>query len=170
MIGRVYRINVNENDFYIGSTIKRLCERQAHHNNRLKDNFYKYKLYEKCRENNITNIICILLEQKEVEDIDEIRELEQEYIDKLQPTLNHKGSYLSQDNKEYHKEYSKEWRKNNKEHIKDYYINNKDKISESRAEKIKCPICNSIVSRRNISTHKKSKKCRKVNECFIQED
>ena len=33
MIGRIYKIEVNENDFYIGSTIKSLKERETLHNN-----------------------------------------------------------------------------------------------------------------------------------------
>jgi len=37
MIGRVYKIEVNENDFYIGSTIKKLNDRQSQHNIRLKE-------------------------------------------------------------------------------------------------------------------------------------
>ena len=103
MIGRVYRINVNKDDFYIGSTIKKLNDRQAQHNDILKQNIRTNKLYEKCRENNITKIICILLEVREVEDIDEIRLLEQEYITKLQPTLNSHFAYTGLTREEYQK-------------------------------------------------------------------
>ena len=175
MIGRIYKIEVNENDFYIGSTIKSLKERETLHNNRLNKNIRTNKLYEKCRENNITKIICILLEEKEVENKEEIRMLEQEYIKELQPTLNDRFAYITEEEKKnIRKENCKEWRENKKEHIKEYYENNKekirkknkkyrennkDKISERQTEKIKCPICNKIVSRCNIAKHKKSKNC-----------
>ena len=174
MIGRVYKIEVNKDDFYIGSTISTLKERERLHNIRLRENVRNNKLYEKCRDNNITKIICILLEEREVENIDEIRQLEQEYIEKLNPTLNSQSAYTGLTNKEYHKEYNKEYNKNNKEYIKkynkEYKKNNKDKISERQTEKIKCPICNKIVSRCNILIHKKTMKCRKSVECFIQDD
>ena len=163
MIGRVYKVEVNKDDFYIGSTILRLCERQALHNDTLRKNVRKNKLYEKCREHNITEIICIKLEEKEIEDIDEIRLLEQEYITKLQPTLNLFSAYTGLTRKEYDKKYIKQYRETNKETVKkkqtEYYIKNKDKISERQKEKINCPICNKIVSRCNIAIHKKTKKC-----------
>jgi predicted GIY-YIG superfamily endonuclease len=166
MIGRVYKIEINENDIYIGSTIQTLRRREIHHNSHLRKNVYKCKLYEKCREHNITNIICILLEQKEVEDIDEIRLLEQEYITKLQPSLNSWSAYTGLTREEYGKEYNKKNKEDIKEKRKEYYNKNIDKIAEkskqyreNHREKITCPICNSIVCRKNISTHKKTKKC-----------
>ena len=181
MIGRIYKVEVNENDFYIGSTILTLKEREIKHNNALKRNV-KYKLYEECRINNITKISCLLIEEKEVENKEEIRQLEQEYITKLQPSLNCNIAYTDLTREEYNKEYHKEWRQNHKEYHKEYYYENKDKvynkkyyyenkdkISERKTEKIKCPICNSVVSRCNIAIHKKSIKCRSYIECFIQD-
>jgi len=227
MIGRVYRINVNKDDFYIGSTIKKLFDRQAKHNYRLNQNKDKYKLYEECRKNNITKITCELIEEKEIENKEEIRLLEEEYIEKLNPTLNSRLAYtglIGLTKKEYDKEYydknkeqekykerkkeytennkerikqkqkeyrennkekykerrennkerinqkQKEWRENNKEKCKQYRENNKDKISERQTEKIKCPICNKIVSRTNIAKHQKTMNCRKSVECFIQDE
>jgi len=144
MIGIVYKVEVNKDDFYIGSTIKKLKERQSLHNNTLKQNVITNKLYEKCRENNITNIICILLEQKEVENKEEIRQLEQEYIKELQPTLNSQSAYTGligltkevyqkeyrEHNKEHNNKYSEEWRDNNKEYMKEWYDNNKKYMKE----------------------------------------
>jgi hypothetical protein len=176
MIGRVYKIEINENDIYIGSTIQTLRRREIHHNSHLRKNVYKCKLYEKCREHNITNIICILLEQKEVEDIDEIRLLEQEYITKLQPSLNSWSAYTGLTQEEYSKDYyennkeelnkyNKEYYYNNKEKVKtkrkEYYYKNKDKMLERQNEKINCPICNSVVRKGGIAEHKKSMKCKR---------
>jgi len=188
MIGRVYRINVNENDFYIGSTTTALKKRERSHNKSLKRNIIKNKLYEKCREHNITKIGCLLLEDREVEYIDEIRQLEQEYITNLQPTLNSYAAYTGFP-KEDRKQYFKEYRDNNIETIREYYINNREKISKQKKEyreknletiteykkeyyktnkaelnqeknkKINCPICNSIVRKGDIARHKKTIKC-----------
>ena len=49
----------------------------------------------------------------------------------------------------------KQWRDNNKEYQKEYRDNNKEKINQ----KINCPICNSLILKRNISRHQRSKKC-----------
>jgi len=157
MIGTVYKIEVGE-DIYVGSTINELKERQRQHNIKLNKNKYKNKLYEKCRKYNIENIICILLEEKEIENDLEIRELEQQYMDKLQPSLNHMSSYtgLTLLTKA---DYDKEYRNNNIERIreraKQYRENNKDKINE----KTTCPICNSNIIKRCLSIHQKTKKC-----------
>jgi len=152
MIGTVYKIEIGEK-IYIGSTIQKLSDRQRKHNFNLKQEEYKNKLYKKCRENNITKIICILLEEKEIEDIDEIRLLEQEYITKLQPSLNHcsaytgiKGITIEHYNKQYRennidkiREQKKEYRKNNVEKIKEKkkqdYIKNREHCREKSKEK-----------------------------------
>ena len=179
MIGRVYKINVNKDNFYIGSTIKSLKERQRNHNVKLIKNIDKCKLYETCRKHNITKIICILLQEQEVEDDLEIRQLEQEYITELQPTLNSLSAYTTKEQyREKNKQRKQQYRKNDpqkfrekeKEYSKKYRENNKDKISERQTEKIKCPICNKIVSRCNIAIHKKTMNCRKSVECFIQDE
>jgi len=65
------------------------------------------------------------------------------------------------DNKEHIADYSKQYRIDNKELFterdKNNYINNRDKILETRKIKIHCD-CGSIIRRGDISTHKKSKK------------
>jgi len=199
MIGRVYRINVNENDFYIGSTTITLEKRETKHNVDLRRNV-KFKLYEECRKNNITKISCTLIEEIEIKEIIEIRMLEQEYITKLQPTLNSQSAYRSEEDKkeyyeknkdkilerqkeyrenneewrQYHKQYHKQYYYENKEYhkeyYKEYYYENKDKLLERQGEKIKCPICNKIVRRDSLIRHKKTMKCRSSVECFIQDE
>jgi len=134
MIGTVYKIEIGEN-IYIGSTTQKLCNRQGLHNFHYRDNTKINKLYKKCRDNNITKIICILLEQKEVEDIDEIRQLEQQYIDELNPSLNSWSAYITEeDKKEKHKEKNKKYYQENKDKLidkqKEYNKNNKGKIKE----------------------------------------
>jgi len=166
MIGTVYKIEIGEN-IYIGSTIKKLSYRQSRHNCRLNKNVKTNKLYEECKKHNIEKIICILLEEIEIEDIDEIRKLEQEYITKLQPSLNHKSAYTGLTQQQYRKEYYKEWRDNNKEKVKEckkgYYENNKKKLLEKLGEKIMCPICNTILNISSLLRHQKTKKCLSYN-------
>ena len=124
MIGTVYKIEVDKDNIYIGSTTQRLCNRQGLHNFHYRDNTKINKLYEECRKHNITKIICILLEEREIENELEIRQLEQEYIDKLEPSLNSWSAYTSE-------EYKK---KKNKEKLKEYYQDNKDKLIEKQKE------------------------------------
>ena len=175
MIGIVYKIEIN-NEIYIGSTIDKLNKRQRNHNITLKENIKKYKLYDECRKYNITKIICITLEKKEIENEEEIRLLEQEYIDKLQPTLNCNSAYTGLTQTEYNKNYKKnniekirelkkKWRDNNKEYYIEYNKKHKESINVDRTKKIKCDVCDKFVSKRNISTHKKTKKCLQA-KCF----
>ncbi len=186
MIGRVYKVEVNENDIYIGSTIQSLKERERLHNISLEQNIKKYKLYEKCRENNITKISCVLIEEKEIKDIKDIRLLEQEYIDELNPSLNHNFAYITEEyKKDYKKDYHKEWSKNNREKLKEnkkeYRENNREKIKEygekwrennkeydkewynknkdKLLEKVKCDICNLIVCKKALKRHQKGRNC-----------
>jgi len=181
MIGTVYKIEIGEG-IYVGSTIQKLCKRQNTHNDRLKQEEYKNKLYEECRINNIENIVCIPLEVKEIENELEIRQLEQEYITKLQPSLNSNLAYTgltreeyikeykkqyNEDNKETlkekNKEYNKEYYKNNRDKRKEYYENNKKKLLEKLGEKIMCPICNTILNISSLLSHQKTKKCLSYN-------
>tara|TARA_R110000868_G_scaffold411240_1_gene702498 strand:- start:19 stop:603 length:585 start_codon:yes stop_codon:yes gene_type:complete len=65
--------------------------------------------------------------------------------------------------------YDKQYRKDNAvkiaERMKQYKKENAVKISEQMKQKIECEKCGSFISRRNISTHKKtSKKCLKAFE------
>jgi len=151
MIGTVYKIEIGEK-IYIGSTIQKLSRRQILHNSRLNQEKYNNKLYEECRVNNIDKIICIPLETKEIEDIKDIRILEQEYIKKLQPLLNECSAYtgitgitIEQYNKQYReknkdkiREQKKEYRKNNvvkiKEKKKQDYIKNREHYREKGKE------------------------------------
>ncbi len=173
MIGTVYKIEVGE-DIYIGSTISKLYIRQREHNNCLKRYVRKSKLYEECRKNNIIKIISIPLQQIEIENIEEIRLLEQEYMDKLQPSLNHNSSYTGltpqeykkqknkewrDNNTEYKRQINKEWRDNNREKLKEYYKTNKAELNKKHTEKITCPICNSNVGKGDIKRHQRTKKC-----------
>jgi predicted GIY-YIG superfamily endonuclease len=134
-MGFIYKIEI-DNQIYIGSTLN-LRRRQTTHNNDLNIKKTTGRLYEKCRECNITDINLILLE--EVEDND-TKIKEQEYIDKLKPTLNMIRAIPK--TKEQQKLYKKKWRSDNK---------HKNNV------KINCDICGEEMNKSSLYRHKKRK-------------
>lgn len=84
------------------------------------------------------------------------------YVENKEKLLEQKKEYRK-NNKEKIAEKRKEYYEDNKDIIlektKENYENNKEKILEKTKEKIECDKCKSIVSRNNLSTHKKTKKC-----------
>lgn len=90
-----YKINIykiwwdSKDDFYIGSTKQRLSVRMAGHREIGKKNINKQKLYSKMNEKGYGfNFNYVLLDSRQVSNVDEKLKLEQEYIDKLRPNLN----------------------------------------------------------------------------------
>ena len=103
-MGFIYKIEV-AGELYIGSTKnKYLSNRQALHNHVLNNSNHKKSnvyLYRFCREHNVSKIICELIETVEN---DELLLLEQEYIKMLEPTLNIRRAYQTEEEKiEYYK-------------------------------------------------------------------
>jgi len=131
MIGTVYKIEIGEK-IYIGSTIQKLYKRQTKHNEdyRKRNN----KLYQECRKHNVEKIICIPLEVKEIENDLEIRLLEQEYIDELNPLLNQKSTPSGLPRLEQRKQYREKNKEKIREMKKKYYKNNKEKESIKRKQ------------------------------------
>ena len=68
-----------------------------------------------------------------------------------------------EEHKQYHKKYSKLYYQENKaernQYAKLYYQEHKENINESIKQPVKCPICNSIVTRQHLKRHQRSKKC-----------
>lgn len=90
-----YKINIykiwwdDKDDFYVGSTKQRLSVRMAGHRSMGKKNNNKQKLYNKMNEKGYGfNFNYVLIDSKQVTNVDEKIKLEQEYIDKLKPNLN----------------------------------------------------------------------------------
>jgi hypothetical protein len=156
----IYKIiskDENVKEFYIGSTFN-IDNRIRYHKNKSKTG--NTKLYNFIKE--FDNFKFIILECFECETKKEKEQKEQEYISKLNPNLNTKKAFSTkEENYKKSNEYHKEWVVKNKSKLQDYMkkynLDNKDNISEKRSEKINCE-CGSIVSKRNISTHLKSKK------------
>jgi hypothetical protein len=127
-MGFIYKIEV-DNELYIGSTKKKyLSQRQQLHNqglNNPNNKNYNIPLYRFCREHNISKIICELLETV---DDSELVLLEQEYITMLEPSLNSKRAFQTEE-----------------EYLEQKNLHNK--------KKSKCPICGLEMYKRNIKQH-----------------
>jgi hypothetical protein len=161
----IYKIYLNE-DVYVGSTNdynRRMMEHKRKYNNP-NSKQYNSNIYQFIRENggwdNFNKKIIFETDKTGKE----LLELERYYIETLKsnlnseiPTRNKKEWY--ENNKEKLNEKSKKYREKNKEKIKErkkeWYENNKDRLSE----KIKCEICNSIVIRKQLLRHQRTKKC-----------
>jgi hypothetical protein len=123
--------------------------RQLQHNSNHKTERYDLKLYKIARENAIEKLECILVEQIEFEELDELRMKEEYYRVELNSNLNERCCYITEDLKEYKKKYyeehKEEIKENQKKYIeehkeeinkykKEYYEENKEKIKEYRKE------------------------------------
>ena len=159
--GLIYKIELNENDIYIGSTTKKLCRRQGQHNYDLKKKPHR-KLYKSCIENNITNIKCVWVADVIFNSNAELRMVEETYRKELNGNLNTKKCYSTEEDK---KEYDKEYKKENKDKIKKYRENSEKK----RKEKIKCNLCGCTMNKPSLKKHQKTNKCKLRYECIFSD-
>ena len=79
---------------------------------------------------------------------EQIRVKHSEYYAANKEQILVKQSEYNAAHKEEYNAYKREW-----------HAKNKDRIMSRKAEKVTCPHCSSIVSRGNITTHQRSKKC-----------
>jgi len=164
----IYKLVSNDTDIknvYIGSTTNfRLRKSQHKYScNNENDNNHNTPIYKFIRDNGgIENWSMILVDYVPCNTKLELLKIERIYVEKIDNELLLNKQLPSRTDKEY-KEDNKE-KKNEKQ--KEYYQNNKEKINE----KVKCDICGFIGLKNKLKRHKKTMKCRKVNECFIQED
>tara|TARA_R110002153_G_scaffold234158_1_gene387596 strand:+ start:57 stop:713 length:657 start_codon:yes stop_codon:yes gene_type:complete len=132
MTGMIYKIEINENDIYVGSTTLKLCFRQSKHNYD-KTRYPERKLYKSCIENNINYIKCIWVADCEYNSIEELRMIEESYRKLLNGNLNTRKCYSSEeDKKKYLKNYYDENKSKMDEYQKVYDKKNKEKISERK--------------------------------------
>ncbi len=107
---RVYKIWYEDcpEEFYIGSTKKQyLSERMGWHRKDCRKARNMSKLYTLMREKGINNFKHVQIAWANVSCIDEQRQIEQTYIDKLKPSLNMKKSYISNEDKKNYRERTK---------------------------------------------------------------
>ena len=161
----IYKLCCNDpsiKDVYVGSTTNFTRRKHDHKNNcnNEKDKSYNRYVYRFIRDNGgFENWSMILVEEVCCENKKQLHTIEREWFENLHATLN--KQVPNRTNKEYQKEYQKEYYQNNKDKTKEknkqYRENNKDKIKE----KITC-ICGTKFRKADLSTHKKTKKHRKL--------
>ena len=181
--GKIYKIyNVVNDDFYVGSTTRKLSERMADHRACIHSKKSQHLLiYKAFREHGVESFYIELIEKCPCHDIEELRKKEGEYIRQLKPSLNkfiagrtkqeyyeNNKEYINEhmheyyeNNKEYIIEQHKQYNENNKEHIKaqkkQYWEVNKDYFKAITGEKVECE-CGCIVTRHSIPRHKRTTK------------
>ena len=195
---------------YIGSTFDKKKRRDGHKYkcNTETDRSHNNLVYKLIRENGgFDNWEMIIIEKKRCESSEELRKLEQMWIDTVGPILNQAKAWVSEEEALKTKHAGqKRCYENRREHYKgkasDYYKNNKEKVlkrmkkrnendeefkkkrkiyikewwekkkknpeymaarkkkKEKYKEKVECDVCGRIVSRGNLSTHKKKSICK----------
>ena len=154
----IYKIcckDTSINDIYIGSTCN-FARRKAQHKSRCNTERSNFNVYQFIREHGgWDNWDMIMIHEASVENKLQKGKLEREFIEQMKPTLNILIPTRTK----------KEWCEDNKENIakylKGYNEDNKEIISIKNTEKVTCE-CGAIVSRINLSTHKKTAKHTKL--------
>jgi len=147
--GKIYKLYLDENNCYIGSTIRDIKKRISEHKYDIRNNrvakvrcdFFKDKLNE---------MKCTILEELETEDIKDVLNRERYWIENLKPNINRSIPIREKG------EYWKLW-----------FAKNKDKVRAFRSEKITCKRCGMQISRSNFSRHLKSERCKNKDEIKI---
>lgn len=181
----IYKIvckDTNIKNVYIGSTTNFKNRKSRHKSNCYNENNKQYNinLYKFIRENGgFENWSMILIDNTPCNSKLELLKFEREHIEKIDNELLLNQIIPSRTKEEYrklerNKAHRKEYdRKRNKEK-RDYILQQKHKYYKTNEEyfkeKVKCDICNSVVSRYYLTNHKKTIKCLKNVKCFIQDD
>jgi len=155
----IYCKDSNIPNIYIGSTNnlnKRITEHKQNYKNELRHH-YKFKVYRFIRENGgFENWRFTLLERTYTDDKNDLRKLEQMYLDMFEEDLLLNNCRAFGHNQ---KQYMKEYTEKNKEKIrkqkKEYYLRNKEKIDKRQNEKKHCPKCSKLICKSNIRRHLK---------------
>jgi hypothetical protein len=164
--GYIYKLTGACGKVYIGSTA----------------DFDSRVLYHKSKSNGCNSRLLLkpildeIIDTREYILIKSLRLVEQFYLDNIN-NINSRRAYTNkkkyqkkyyEENKkkileyqknynEENKEYKKQYSEKNKEKNKKYREENKETLTKKQKEKVKC-VCGCLVSKRNISTHKKSNK------------
>ena len=125
-ISAVYKIiNTVTGDFYIGSSKDVKLRWAAHKRPSVWKRFSNNPMYLDMQKYGIDKFELQILEEVEIE---ELKETEQQFIEKLQPAyndINAKGFNI-----ERYKEYQIEYYQQNREKVKEYYQQNREKAKE----------------------------------------
>jgi len=153
--GKIYRIVCEETGRqYIGSTCSTLVKRLSNH---------KRKKYNKCASKDFINPKIILIEDYPCDRKEKLLMRERYHMENTE-CVNLKRPIISEEERTELKlecDKSYRYRPENKQKKKEYNEKNREKLRKDRNEKITCD-CGVVVSRGNISTHKKSKKHKRL--------
>ena len=139
--------------YYVGSTLNTFSQRRTKHkyccnNNKCKSyNHYKYVYIRS--NGGWNNFKMTIIDRVIVETEDELRIIEQDWIDTIKPNLNSHKAYATDDDRKIQKDKADKIYKS--KHRLD--INNKAK------EIVQCDHCDITYTKRNKSQHQKSKYC-----------
>ena len=133
---------------YVGSTTK-FSQRKTSHKYRCNDKEarqFTTPIYCHIRDNGGFDYFEVIpIKSLKLENKTQLLIAEQEEMDKHQNLANRQKAHTTiEERNEHHKKYDKL-----------YYLEHKEIIKEN----IKCPICNSIVTRGNLKRHQRTKKC-----------
>ena len=158
---KVYKIyNTIDSDIYIGSTCCSLGDRMAKHRSERNNEKVKHRrLYNKMNEIGVENFYIVLIEElPECQNKEQLHKKEREKIEELKPALNYAIPTRTlqewvEDNREYVREFDRNYRRENREHrnetqkqwrdknpekVKQYkktdYEKNREKIIEQKKE------------------------------------
>ena len=158
VIYKIYCLDENIKDCYIGSTNDLTDRKQKHKKNCNKidnNNKYNYKVYKFIRGNGgFENWEFEILETFNTIDKQDLHKIERKYIESNNSTLN---TYIPTRTKQEFKEYQKEYqKKNQKEYQKEYYAKNKEK----KNEKVICEFCKALTTKPHLNRHQRNNNCK----------
>jgi hypothetical protein len=159
--GTVYKIvdtRVPEVVLYVGSTETSLSERWRTH--KYKSQSSTSKLYTYIREQGVEHFELVSLEHGFFKDTEALRQREEEYRVKLNPTLN---SYKCKTDpvaykRQFMRKYAPEHRTEKRAYDKAHYQLNRDRILKRQREPLTCDVCDGTTTRSGKSTHEKTQK------------
>ena len=123
---KIYIIrNIVDDDTYVGSTVSRLSKRMSKHREDMRQETRKSKLYEKMRELGNDKFDIELLEECPVENIEQLRKKEGEYI-------REKGTLKTSIAGRSKKEWVEENREERRYYLANYYKSNPEKFTTSK--------------------------------------
>ena len=139
--------------YYVGSTLQTFSQRRSDHKstcNNIKSKSYNHYKYVYIRSNGgWLNFKMTIIDRVMIESDEELRIIEQDWIDTIKPNLNKNKSYRTDDEfNQYHHQYRRTFECKNKQ-----------------KQIIQCDHCDKTYTKRNKSTHQKTKYCK--NYIFI---
>ncbi len=160
----IYKVyNDIDDDTYVGSTTQTPSHRLSKHKSKSKA-MSESLLHVKMRLIGPEHFYIEVIEQYTyIGDETERFVLEQDWIDILQPNLNQRKTFLTDEQR---KQYGKEYREDNKEQIKEYKKkydkeyreDNKEQIKEYKKQPYLCLICNVSITQHSKARHERSNK------------